>query len=76
MLTSLGTLQDQLKQSRTTQVASTQLLAKLLEAPNTSATAKKHVNDINEEFFMVASTYMDMVRKVLHNCLPVLQLQL
>ena len=46
------------------QVASTQLLAKLLEAPNTSATAKKHVSEINEEFFMVASTYMDMVRAV------------
>lgn len=59
-------LQDQLKQSRTTQVASTQLLAKLLEAPNTSATAKKHVDEINEEFFMVASTYMDMVRTLSH----------
>ena len=35
-------------------------IAKLLEAPDTAATARAHVDSIDEEFFMVSSTYLDM----------------
>ena len=39
----------------------TKVLADLLQAPNTAATARDHIDSINEEFFMVSSTYLDMV---------------
>lgn len=53
--------QDPVLQARTPQEQTTKLLAELLQAPNTAATARKHVDLINEEFFMVSSTYLDMV---------------
>lgn len=35
-------------------------IAKLLQAPDTAAMARAHVDSIDEEFFMVSSTYLDM----------------
>ncbi len=54
-------LQNQVQQARTTQVETTKVLADLLQAPDIAATARKHIDSINEEFFMVSSTYLDMV---------------
>jgi len=54
-------MQDHVKQARTTQVKTTEVLAELLQAPNIAATARDNIDSINEEFFMVSSTYLDMV---------------
>ena len=67
----MGALQDPVKQARTTQEQTTKLLAELLQAPDTAATARKHVDSINEEFFMVSSTYLDMVCVI---CFQLLQM--
>lgn len=55
--------QDHVKQARTTQVKTTEVLAELLQAPDIAATARDNVDSINEEFFMVSSTYLDMAKK-------------
>ncbi|KAL3137155.1 hypothetical protein ABBQ32_006723 [Trebouxia sp. C0010 RCD-2024] len=55
--------QDPVQQARTTQEQTTKLLAELLQAPDTAATARAHVDAIDEEFFMVSSTYLDMARQ-------------
>lgn len=55
--------QDHVKQARTTQVETTKVLADLLHSLNTAATARDHIDSINEEFFMVSSTYLDMAKK-------------
>ncbi|KAL0017760.1 hypothetical protein WJX77_010093 [Trebouxia sp. C0004] len=55
--------QDHVKQARTTQVKTTEVLADLLQAPNIAATARNNIDSINEEFFMVSSTYLDMAKK-------------
>lgn len=44
-------------------------IAKLLQAPDTAATARQHVDSIDEEFFMVSSTYLDMA-SVLYYIVP------
>ena len=54
-------MQDHVKQARTTQVETTKVLTDLLQASDTAAAAKRHIDAINEEFFMVSSTYLDMV---------------
>lgn len=54
-------MQDHVNQARTTQVKTTEVLAELLQAPDIAATARDNVDSINEEFFMVSSTYLDMV---------------
>jgi len=64
-------MQDHVKQARTTQVETTEVLADLLQAPNIAATARNNIDSINEEFFMVSSTYLDMVCHVpvaCHTC--------
>lgn len=61
-------LQDPVQQARTTQEQTTQLLAELLQAPDTAATARAHVDAIDEEFFMVSSTYLDMASSCLPRC--------
>lgn len=55
--------QDHVKQARTTQVKTTEVLADLLQAPDIAATARNNIDSINEEFFMVSSTYLDMAKK-------------
>ena len=60
-------LQDPVQQARTTQEQTTKLLAQLLQASDTAATARAHVNSIDEEFFMVSSTYLDMASSLHHS---------
>ncbi|KAL0038104.1 hypothetical protein WJX79_002967 [Trebouxia sp. C0005] len=55
--------QEHVQQARTTQVKTTEVLADLLQAPNIAATARKNIDSINEEFFMMSSTYLDMAKK-------------
>lgn len=43
----------------------TEVLAELLKSTNPQATASKYLDHLSEEFFMVASTYLEMV----HNCI-------
>ena len=64
-------MQEHVQQARTTQVKTTEVLADLLQAPNIAATARKNIDSINEEFFMMSSTYLDMVCHVpvaCHTC--------
>lgn len=44
-------------------------IAKLLQAPDTAAAARAHVDSIDEEFFMVSSTYLDMA-SILYYIVP------
>ncbi|CAI5535923.1 unnamed protein product [Closterium sp. Naga37s-1] len=50
-------------QSRRVQVDATRVLAELLQAKELEATVRERVDDLSEEFFMVASAYVDMARK-------------
>ncbi|CAI5481758.1 unnamed protein product [Closterium sp. Yama58-4] len=50
-------------QSRRVQVDATRVLAELLQAKDLEATVRERVEDLSEEFFMVASAYVDMARK-------------
>lgn len=45
------------------QLQATDLLATLVKAQNLDAAVEEHVDALSEEFFMVASTYMDMASK-------------
>lgn len=51
-----------MKTARTQQIAATDLLARLLQAPDAKAVAAEHTDSLTEEFFMMSSTYLDMVR--------------
>ena len=44
------------------------LLTDLLQAPNIAAVAKENVGSIDEAFFMVSSTYLDMVSMLSLQC--------
>lgn len=41
----------------------TEVLAELLKSKNPQATASKYLDHLSEEFFMVASTYLEMAKK-------------
>jgi hypothetical protein len=51
--------------ARVTQLRATELLAKLLEAPDPTGAARQHVEALTEDFFMTASTYLTLVSKAL-----------
>lgn len=55
-------MQDAITKSRTEQLAATDLLARLLQAPQADAVAAEHIDSLTEEFFMMSSTYLEMVR--------------
>ena len=55
-------VQDVVKQSHRAQLQSTELLAKLIESGDPASTAQRHVDSLTEEFFIMSSTYMEMVR--------------
>lgn len=55
--------QEQIKKARGKQISSTDLLANLLQAPNLEASAAESVDSMTEDFFMMASTYLDMAKK-------------
>lgn len=52
---------SQIKGAREQQLAATDLLAKLLQAPDPKAVAQQHLGSLTEQFFQIASTYMTMV---------------
>ncbi|GAQ85667.1 hypothetical protein KFL_002480050 [Klebsormidium nitens] len=55
--------QEAIKQARNYQLEATQLLAQLLQAKDLQATARENVHALSEEFFMIASTYLDLAKK-------------
>ncbi|KAG0615310.1 hypothetical protein M758_5G031200 [Ceratodon purpureus] len=54
---------DQIAQAKKFQLQATEVLAELLKSKNTQATASKYLDSLTEEFFMVASTYLEMAKK-------------
>jgi len=56
--------QDAIKQARSQQIKATDLLARLLQAPQSQAVASEHVDSLTEEFFVMSSTYLEMVRRL------------
>ena len=52
---------DQVGKARKFQLQATEVLAELLKSKNPQATASKYLDSLTEEFFMVASTYLEMV---------------
>lgn len=55
--------QDTIRQARTQQIQATDLLARLLQAPDAKSVAAEHTESLTEEFFMMSSTYLEMARK-------------
>lgn len=55
--------QDTIREARKQQIQATDLLARLLQAPDAKAIAAEHVDSLTEEFFIMSSTYLDMARK-------------
>lgn len=49
------------EQSRQKQLDSTKLLSMFLEAEDLRSTVQKHVDMLQEDFFIISSTYMEMV---------------
>ncbi|KAL3694310.1 hypothetical protein R1sor_007961 [Riccia sorocarpa] len=49
--------------ARKFQLEATQLLAELLKADDIKSTAEKHVDSLSEDFFIIASTYLDLAKK-------------
>lgn len=47
--------------ARLSQLRSTDLLARLLESPDPTGTARQHIEALNEEFFMTGGTYLTLV---------------
>eukprot|EP00250_Pteridium_aquilinum_P001378 c11580_g1_i1 orf=579-1250(-) len=54
---------DKLETARKMQTNATDLLAQLMKAENTAQFAQEHVESLNQEFFMIASTYLSMAKK-------------
>lgn len=54
---------DKLEMARKTQTNATDLLAQLMKAEDTQQFACEHVDSLNQEFFMIASTYLSMAKK-------------
>ncbi len=52
---------SQIKQARETQMQATDLLAKLLQAQDPRAVAQQNLGSLTEQFFQIASTYLQMV---------------
>jgi hypothetical protein len=62
LLSCCAHLQDTIREARQQQIHATDLLARLLQAPDAKAIAAEHVDSLTEEFFIMSSTYLDMVR--------------
>lgn len=55
---------SKLENARASQLRSTDLLARLLEASDPVGVARQHVEGLNEEFFMAGSAYMTLVKSM------------
>jgi len=54
---------DIVDRARKQQRAATEVLAALLQAPDKAVAAQEFTEDLTEEFFMMASAYLDMAKK-------------
>ncbi|KAH7286350.1 hypothetical protein KP509_32G002800 [Ceratopteris richardii] len=54
---------ERVDSARKLQRSKTDLLAQLIKAENTVEFAKEHVESLDQEFFMIASTYLSMAKK-------------
>jgi hypothetical protein len=52
---------EKIKQARNYQLEATQVLAELLKSKDLVKTAQENVDSLSESFFMIASTYLDLV---------------
>lgn len=52
---------DKVAEARKFQLQATELLAELLKSENPEITAQKYLDSLTEDFFMIASTYLEMV---------------
>lgn len=53
-----------LAEAKRYQLEATEVLAELLKSDNVQFTAQKYLDSLTEEFFMIASTYLEMVHRV------------
>ncbi|KAL2641943.1 hypothetical protein R1flu_009530 [Riccia fluitans] len=54
---------DTVAKARKFQLEATELLAELLKADDVKSTAEEHVDSLSEDFFIIASTYLDLAKK-------------
>jgi hypothetical protein len=54
-------LAERVTEARKYQLQATELLAELIKSDNPQTTAQTHVDSLTEDFFLVASTYLEMV---------------
>lgn len=54
-------LAEKVTEARKYQLQATELLAELIKSDNPQTTAQTHVDSLTEDFFLVASTYLEMV---------------
>ncbi|MCO5580063.1 hypothetical protein L7F22_033929 [Adiantum nelumboides] len=54
---------DRVESARKLQTTATDLLAQLMKAENMEEFAREHVESLDQEFFMIASTYLSMAKK-------------
>ncbi len=54
-------LAERVTEARKYQLQATELLAELIKSDNPQSTAQTHVDSLTEDFFLVASTYLEMV---------------
>lgn len=58
-----GSAEAKVEGARKVQLGATQLLAELLKATDLTGAIKANIESISEDFFTVASTYLDMAKK-------------
>lgn len=63
-----------LAEAKRHQLEATEVLAELLKSDNVQFTAQKYLDSLTEEFFMIASTYLEMVQSAFPNSPPRLPL--
>jgi hypothetical protein len=56
-------LAEKVTEARKYQLQATELLAELIKSDNPQTTAQTHVDSLTEDFFLVASTYLEMAKK-------------
>ncbi|CAM6088389.1 unnamed protein product [Calypogeia fissa] len=54
---------EKLQGARKNQLQATEVFAELLKAGDVRAAAQEHVTDLTEDFFLIASTYLDLAKK-------------
>ncbi|OAE21745.1 hypothetical protein AXG93_1160s1010 [Marchantia polymorpha subsp. ruderalis] len=55
---------DTVSKARKNQMEATELLAELLKTDDVKAIAEKHVESLSQDFFIIASTYLDLLVRI------------